>query len=86
MLHYLSVSETTVHDIIFGNETLSTDENKLNMDVIFQYVHVRETARCSTVPFGSNSGNLVYFKQSHNVQPHPDHHTASSYNIIVNYT
>ena len=42
-------SETTVHDIIFGNDTLSTEENKLNMDVIFQFV--RETARFSTVPF-----------------------------------
>ena len=41
MLHNLSVSETTVHDIIFGNDTLSIEENKLNMDVIFQFV--RET-------------------------------------------
>ena len=44
MLHNMSVSETTVHDII-----LSTEENKLNMDVIFKFV--RETARFSTVPF-----------------------------------
>ena len=50
MLHNLSVSETTVHDIIFDNDTLSTEENKLNMDVIFQFV--RETAQFSTVPFG----------------------------------
>ena len=38
MLHNMSVSETTVHDIIFGNDTLSTEENKLNIDVIFQFV------------------------------------------------
>ena len=49
MLHNMSVSETTVHDIIFGNDTLSTEENKINMDVIFKFVH--ETARFSTVPF-----------------------------------
>ena len=49
MLHNMSVSETTVHDIIFGNDTLSTEENKLNMDVIFKFV--RETARFSTVLF-----------------------------------
>ena len=49
MLNNMSVSETTVHDIIFGNDTLSIEENKLNMDVIFQFV--RETARFSTVPF-----------------------------------
>ena len=49
MLHNMSVSETTVHDIIFGNDTLSTEENKLNMDVIFKFVC--ETARFSTVPF-----------------------------------
>ena len=48
MLHNMSVSETTVHDIIFGNNTLSTEENKLNMDVIFKFV--RETARFCTVP------------------------------------
>ena len=49
MLHIISVSETNVYDIIFGNDTLSIEENKLNMDVIFQFV--RETAQFSTVPF-----------------------------------
>ena len=49
MLHNMSVSETTAHDIIFGNDSLSTEENKLNMDVIFKLV--RETAWFSTVPF-----------------------------------
>ena len=85
MLHNIYVSETTVHDIIFGNDTLSTEENKLNMDIIFQFV--RETARFSTVPFvvRYTSGNFIYYKHNHTVQPHPDHHTASSYNIIVNY-
>ena len=67
-LHNMSVSETTVHDIIFGHDTLLIEENKLNMDDVIQFVR-----------------NLIYYKHSHNVQPHPDHHTASSYNIIVNY-
>ena len=47
MLHNMSVSETTVHDIIFGNDTLSTEENKLNMDVIcFMYVKLHGLAPC----------------------------------------
>ena len=47
MLHIMSVSKTTVHD----NDTLPTEENKLNMYVIFHRHIVRETTRFSTVPF-----------------------------------
>ena len=48
LLYIYVCSPYTIYIYVLHN-SLSTEENKLNMDVIFKFV--RETARFSTVPF-----------------------------------